>query len=107
MVKKLDSEIIRVIEKYVEVLKKHYSIDSVYLFGSFAKGNNHEDSDIDVAIISNDIKGKFGERVPFMMISSEIDLRIEPHPINTEDYKNNATALINEIRKNGIQLYVA
>jgi len=70
-------------------------------------GTTHEDSDIDVAIITSDVKGEFGERQPFMKLRRNIDLRIEPHPISVEDYQANATGLVNEIKRRGIQLYAA
>jgi len=107
MVKNLDSEIIEIINQYIAEIKKHYRLDYVFLFGSFANGTPHADSDIDIAIISSDIKGVYGERLNFMRFTRKIDLRIEPHPISIEDYKTNATSLVNEIKQHGIQLYTA
>ena len=37
--------------KYKELLSKEMLFDEMILFGSYAKGNHKEDSDIDVAII--------------------------------------------------------
>jgi predicted nucleotidyltransferase len=34
-------------------------IDKVYLFGSYAKGTPHKDSDIDVAFVVNHFEGDF------------------------------------------------
>jgi predicted nucleotidyltransferase len=49
MVKK---EIEDIIKKFVtELKKKEIKIIKVFLFGSYAKGNDREDSDIDVAIV--------------------------------------------------------
>ena len=107
MVNEPDNEIIEIVHRYIIELKKQYKIDYVFLFGSFADGTQHDGSDIDVAIISSDIKGVYGERLNFMRITRKIDLRIEPHPISIEDYLTNATSLVNEIRKHGIQLYAA
>ena len=81
--------------------------EKVILFGSFATGNQHEDSDIDVAVVSKDIKNTFNDSVKMMTVRRGIDLRIEPHAISTDDFENNATALINEIVKTGIQIYAA
>ena len=107
MAKKIDRGIMKVLDQYIEEIKKHCNVDFVFLFGFFAKGTTHVDSDIDVAIVSSDIKGVFGERQPFMKMRRNIDLRIEPHPISTIDYQTNATSLVNEVRKHGIQLYAA
>lgn len=107
MVKKIDSRIIEIVNRYVEEVQKHYNIKFVFLFGSFAKGTTHADSDIDIAIISSDLTGEYGERLPFMKLRRNIDLRIEPHPICVEDFETDATSLVYEIKQHGIQLYAA
>ena len=98
-------EIIEIIEKYLAEISKHYKIDSAILFGSHAKGAAHEDSDIDIAIISEDIKNEYDETLNLMRFRRKIDLRIEPHPIQTEDYRNRATPFIDEIINTGIPVY--
>lgn len=105
--KTIDKEIIKIVQTFIVEAKKHFNIDYAILFGSFAKGKQHQDSDIDVAIISNDVSNTFDDSVKLMKVCRHIDLRIEPHAIRTIDYKNNASALINEIIKTGVQLYAA
>ena len=47
----------RIIERYRQELK-NFNIDSqkIILYGSYAKGNPREDSDIDLIVISDDFK---------------------------------------------------
>ncbi|MDD9954335.1 MAG: nucleotidyltransferase domain-containing protein [Candidatus Woesearchaeota archaeon] len=46
-----------------EAVAKHILVDRVYLFGSRARGDAHEDSDYDFAIISESFNGmRFIER---------------------------------------------
>lgn len=40
----------------MEAILANYKVKAIILFGSYAKGTNHEDSDIDIAIITDDIK---------------------------------------------------
>ena len=47
----VDIDILKSVKQYIREISKHYNIQEVYLFGSYAKGTNHEDSDIDIAII--------------------------------------------------------
>lgn len=47
-----ESEIINEIRRLVQSLKKNIKLDSVILFGSYAKGTAVEDSDVDIAVIS-------------------------------------------------------
>ena len=98
-------EIIEIIEKYLAEISKHYKIDSAILFGSYARGAAHKDSDIDIAIVSGDIKNEYDETLNLMRFRRKIDLRIEPHPIQTEDYRNRTTPLIDEIINTGIPVY--
>ena len=45
-------EIITSIKKYISFLKENkLPVQRVYVFGSYAKGNMHDDSDIDLAIV--------------------------------------------------------
>lgn len=108
MVKRaIDIEILNSIKKYIEEISRYYKIDAVILFGSYAKGTNTEDSDIDIAVVSNDIKDRHDDMVVLMKLRRNIDLRIEPHPIKTEEFKENETPFIDEIINTGIELYAA
>ena len=48
----IDREIMDIVNKYVEVILAHYEVKAIILFGSYAKGTNHEDSDIDTCCSS-------------------------------------------------------
>ena len=89
---------------FLNALKKRYRIHSVYIYGSYSKGNATEWSDIDLAVVSPDFsENTFDARVELMKISATIDDRIEPHPFRIEDFKS-SNPLVNEIQKHGIQI---
>ena len=102
--KKLDKKILETVKKYLAEVGKHYKIDGAYLFGSHAEGTNHEESDIDVAILLDEIKSRFQERINLSKYCWGIDTRIEPHPIETRDYKSRAGILANEIFRTGVKI---
>ena len=105
MVKRdIDEKIIKSIEKYIEKIRKYYKIDAIILFGSYAKGTQNEDSDIDIAIISSDFKDIFDDMADLIGFTWKIDTRIEPHPIKIEDYKNVTTPFVKEIIETGIKV---
>ena len=53
MVKKaINRNIRKSIDKFVEEIKKKYNVTAIILFGSYAKGTENENSDIDIAVIS-------------------------------------------------------
>lgn len=72
-------EVIAKLLKYKSLVSSHFDIDKVILFGSYAKGNQREDSDIDVAIVVNSIEQDFFTYAPLLWkLRREIDDRIEP-----------------------------
>lgn len=97
------TEAINIAKKYVNFLESKYSIVDVLLFGSYAKGTNHSDSDIDIAIVLQNVKDIFDTQVELLKLRRSIDLRIEPHPFESDDF-NNANPMVNEILKHGIRI---
>ncbi len=94
---------LNIANRYIENLKEKYSIKKVYLYGSFAKGTQHKDSDIDLAIILENISDIIKVQVDLLQMRQEQDLLIEPHPFRENDFNiNNPTAY--EIMKHGIEL---
>jgi len=75
----------------------------VYLFGSAARDETREGSDIDIAVVSkifgNDFSGDF---VKINRIACDIDLGIEAYPINYKEWGKRITPFIKQIRKDGI-----
>ena len=107
MDKIIDNKIIDIANKYIAEVRKHYNVVYVILFGSFANGTMHKDSDIDIAVVASDISDTYQDRLKMMRMRWDVDLRIEPHPISIEDFQATATGLVNEIKQHGIQLYAA
>lgn len=75
----------------------------VFIFGSFAKGNMHEWSDIDLLLISD----QFSENVfDNLKMYSKINIKypiIETHPYPTNYYKN-GDSFIEQVTRESIEL---
>lgn len=97
----MDKGINRTVKKYIDsVAKQQPGLVSAYLFGSYARNTQRLESDIDVALVIDNLSDndQFDMQVRLMMLASTIDNRIEPHPISSQDMNsNNPFAL--EIRK--------
>ena len=105
MVKRaINKDIEESIKKFIEEIKKKYNVSAIILFGSYAKGTEHEDSDIDIAVISEDFDDIYDCMAILMGMTWDIDARIEPHPITVNDYKNATTPFIQEIIDTGIKV---
>jgi len=88
--------------RYAVFLKKtNPGIKKIYVFGSFAKGTYHDNSDIDMAIIFDHLSDSFDMQVELMKLRRKFDTRIEPHPFSETDF-DESSPLTNEIKKNGL-----
>lgn len=97
--------IVDIVRRYAAIIEQQYHLKKLYLFGSYAKGNAHEDSDIDIAVISDDFSGDvFVDRLALMKLRHDVDVRIEPHPFLTEDF-NDDDPFAFEIIRTGIRLF--
>mgnify|MGYP005807632201 FL=1 len=105
MVKRtIDSRIMESIKKYIEKISQYYKIEAIILFGSYAKGTENEDSDIDIAIISSDFSDIIEDGAKLIGLTWKIDTRIEPHPITTEDYQDVSNPFVREVVDTGIKV---
>lgn len=72
-------EVIKKLVLYKSLVSEHLDVDKVILFGSFARGEAGDESDIDVAIVVNSVKGDFFSYAPLLWkLRKQIDERIEP-----------------------------
>lgn len=101
----------KIIREYIQLLKADgFDIEKVLLYGSYAKGTPHHDSDIDICIISD----KFGKnpaeegKYLFRKLWLIKNANIEPVSYSPNYFynKNNLSPLINEIKKTGVELKI-
>lgn len=96
-------EAIRIARRYISNLNNKYNIECAYLYGSFAKGTNHTDSDIDLAIVIPSISDIIDVQIDMMQMRTDDDLLIEPHPFRMEDFNFN-NPVVAEILNSGIEI---
>ena len=99
----VNKSIIETATKYVRQIPTDLEVKKAFLFGSYAKGLEREDSDIDIALIIGNMTDFFDAQMKLMRIRRKIDLRIEPHPIEESDFTI-TNPFVYEIQKNGIEL---
>ena len=96
--------VIEIVKNYVrEIETKGVRLRTAILFGSFAKGTQHEWSDIDVALVADEFTGVgFFDKQLFPYIGSKqpyIRIAAKTYPT---DYFQNSDPFIEEIKKEGI-----
>ncbi|MDR1135445.1 MAG: nucleotidyltransferase domain-containing protein [Clostridiales Family XIII bacterium] len=99
--------VIEIVRNYArEIEEQGVNLRTVILFGSFAKGRQHEWSDIDVALVADDFTGiGFVDRERFQYVGIKKPyIRIESKTYPT-DYFRNSDPFIEEIKKDGIVVF--
>lgn len=103
-----DFDGIKVIKQYISTVSKEQPrLVAAYLFGSYARNNQRADSDIDIALVIENLSEneRFDIQVRLMVLASKLDTRIEPHPISNKDMlAGNPFAA--EIQRTGIKLEI-
>jgi uncharacterized protein len=99
----VDESIINTAKRYIQKIPADLELKKAYLFGSYAKGNQHPDSDIDIAVVIGKMDDFFAVQMLLMRLRRDIDLRIEPHPIWEGDF-NIQNPFAYEIEKTGLEL---
>ncbi|MCF8308253.1 MAG: nucleotidyltransferase domain-containing protein [Bacteroidales bacterium] len=95
-------EAINKVKAYTRLLEKHFDLEKVYLFGSYAKDEPREDSDIDVAVVVKHVEGDFFSVNPLLWkLRRQIDDRIEPILIEKD---HDEAGFLEDIQKNGIEI---
>jgi len=98
--------VIEIVRNYAQdVESRGVHLRNVFLYGSFAKGTQHEWSDIDVALVADEFTGfTFNDKklFPYVGIKKPY-IRIETKTYNTEYFKD-GDPFIEEIIKTGIKI---
>jgi predicted nucleotidyltransferase len=87
------------------LLKRNYPVTRMFLYGSYARGSQHPDSDIDLAIILNEMHDPFQTQVDLLKLTWNFDTRVEPHPFDASDFSS-LNPVIKEILRTGIEISV-
>ncbi len=99
------ADAVNIAQKYAGAVKANYNYIKIILFGSYAKGNFNEDSDIDIAVIFKDYSNLIDMQLELMRLRRKIDSRIEPHPFRESEFES-SNPLVSEIIKYGQEIYI-
>ena len=61
---------IRIARQYKDAISGHFNPTKVYLYGSYSKGTQREDSDIDFAVVVPKMVGDWFANVPLLWTAS-------------------------------------
>lgn len=104
----IESIVIESAERYIQALNKKVPVKSAWLFGSYVRGQETPESDLDIAVVSEafDVNAFLSRRAAnriFFEFDSPFDMEVHCfgiHQFNADD------ALVGEIMKIGIPLQI-
>lgn len=87
------------------LLQQKIPVQQVFLFGSTARGDTHEQSDVDIAVVSLPFRStRLEENVEVSKSREDIDLSIETVCLRPGDLDNAYSTLVQEIKRHGIEV---
>jgi predicted nucleotidyltransferase len=99
------TDALNIAERYASAVNTKYNYIKIILFGSYAKGNFNEDSDIDIAVVFKDYSNSIDMQLELMRLRRKIDSRIEPHPFRESEFEL-SNPMVNEIIKYGQEIKI-
>lgn len=103
---KFDKEISRSVKRLIHNLKKENNISKAVLFGSYARGDINENSDVDLLIVG-DFTESFFARTGKVLALYKGKKDIEPFVYTDKEFDNmkkEKRSFLEEILKTGIKL---
>jgi len=100
-------EAVNICKNYLlKVKKSNINFSEAWLFGSYAKGNQHENSDIDIALVMNANEvNNFETEVQLMTLRNGIETLIEPHSFSKNEFYS-SSPLVYQIHNHGIRIEI-
>lgn len=99
----MDQNVIEIAERFAEKVKSYILVKMIVIYGSYLKGTADENSDIDIAVVVDNIEGDY------LKISAElfnlvrgINKKIEPILLST---KKDKSGFLENILKHGKIVY--
>lgn len=108
--KKNKVELERLINKVISSIIPQFNLDEAILYGSYAKGTAHENSDVDIAIVSPDLYGRgiFSNVRTVKEKTNLLEADLQLTAFSSNAFYNGSfidPAFIREIKRTGKQIY--
>lgn len=100
------TDALNIAKRYADAVKANYDYSRIILFGSYAKGNYNDDSDIDIAVVFKDYSNLIDMQLELMRLRRKIDSRIEPHPFREREFEL-SNPMVNDIIKFGKEINIS
>jgi len=96
----------KIVNQFIEGVRSRHALRKAFIFGSYARGAARPDSDIDLALIFDDLdeSGVFDEAFQVFHEAQEFNPDIEPICFRTDEFESGLSPIIDLINREGIKI---
>lgn len=103
----IDRKTNKIVKRFINLIIKKFNLKKIIVFGSFARGDYHKGSDLDLVIVG-EFKDRFIERIGKIIELNDSDLEIEAMVYTEEEFQKmikEKRPFIEQVLKEGIVVY--
>lgn len=94
------NQVLNMAKEYAAVVRESINTEAIILYGSQANGTSHEHSDIDIAVIVDEIPGDYLDTAALLWrLSRKVNMDIEPVLLTSAD---SDSGFLRTVRETGI-----
>jgi predicted nucleotidyltransferase len=107
----MPEDIRKIVKKFKQRLKRLYGerLTAMYLFGSYARGDSEEGSDLDILVVLNTFRFHSSEISRTADLVSDLSLEylitVSPMFMRERDWRLGKKPLLRNVKREGIKLY--
>ncbi len=103
----IDRKTNKIVKKFLNLIIKKFNLKKIIIFGSFARGDYHKGSDLDLVIVG-EFKERFINRIGKIIGLNDSDLEIEAMVYTEEEFQKmikERRPFIEQVLEEGVVVY--
>jgi hypothetical protein len=103
----INRETNQIVKRFLNLIIKKFNLKKIIIFGSFARGDYHKGSDLDLVIVG-EFKDRFIDRIGKIIALNNSDLEIEAMVYTEEEFQKmiqERRPFIEQVLEEGIVVY--
>lgn len=98
----VEKKVLTAAREYAAAVRKTMDVRNIFLYGSHAKGTAKENSDIDIAVVADQVPGDYLDTMAFLwQLTNNVDESIEPVLLLSSD---DESGFLDTVRRTGIAI---
>ena len=105
----LSPEVMKALGVFIAAVQEDIPVEAAYVFGSVARGDANEDSDLDVAVVSPHFRSmrRIDAIVLLLSKTTGLGIDLQPIPMTPEDLASEDDVVARAVAAHGIQFLAA